>query len=1287
MSLTTTTVRTLGSFQLISTKTTPIRAPPKKQKRKSSVHRQKGPSPNYASSLLSMESDLDSVLEEDDYYPTSNNNRLSLALPNISDDSNGTTLTSPRISHHHISFSPQASIESDVIEKHRPPPRGVSPMKSALKSDHSHNGSIASNINSEEYPHVYLSTSNTMKRQSKVSFSSNDAINEFNAHHPPSASLAASQNYYPQSPARSAALGATSDPSGVHPSQQRASTGAKYTYDSVAHEVSKRTSNSSVGPSSPKQRHTTPSSPTLVPPKTRSSARPPAAKSKALAVNSNKKSLKKSSSQQAPSSYQNSQTENEIYNFTYDDDNDSSSGDSIYSDASDFPMPIYGPNTPSYYDSSSSPLSSKPKATSSSPSHGVKNTFKASVPSSNTPVVSRAQLQQKAQAQQKADEKQKAADKAHQKKSMVAAASFASHKHSQKPAQQGPNVAAASAAKRSSIINASGMSIPPAPIPKTPTKSKNAKQNPQPAKPPIASSKAAVSVARKPSKSEPRSKQVRRTERAVVQQPQVPASGPQVATFKPEPLEPLGSAGADILANPGLPHSYRALIGDRDDDFEDGDNDNFEDDILQPVANPNPGQEVADTLAYEEPEHDPTYSDDEDIHNANQYPNIDDDFSDDEHDQGMETTDGLIRTEELEESTETDLHETSFVNDTAAENEELSDDEESIRELAETPAGTKNTRIGSHEPEVIKIDSASTGVSNTGDDGIEPSPVSSNPSKLENIRSISPTFSEDYEENLADSMGLSSPTFKEDNKLISTPQIQSPKSNAQRGVAPQQRQQGPYPSPARPVASGQRPSSQGAQQNQTPPPRPSSAQQIRPPYSVGPSQGSTGSQQQPQRASTMRAQNGTRPQSYQQPRSTNVAPQKPVQRQRPQSLAPATKNKMSPSPAHTAKFALVKDDFPSLAPTLSDSSFDEERARRRKERQAKGPGFSLMSLRSARQEPEDTYSSALPNPAFDRTASLTLSSSRSPGGGFAAAQGLPPRQSFKSRIADDSDSDYEGMVSETFSGLKKKTRRGSGSNGGFLNSLRVSKGPQAAEGTTPSSPGLLPSPTFSKPDDSYGRFSAPNSPVSASKPKPLEYPQPSFIPSVAESPEPPSPQRKRGPLGALFARRQHIVDMQQQRARERKEHHTDASESPAYPLSSGTLAGSNHNLSTNNRPFEPIMEHPPQRSSFVTDEGGSSPRTNVSYPQSQSSQPTIATSTTTPVNTKSSVVGTNDLNAGAKTLLPPVNLDQGALQTPAQVGLADSSKGTVAQAPVPEKTVEAPVKKKRFRLKNMFKKK
>lgn len=109
-----------------------------------------------------------------------------------------------------------------------------------------------------------------------------------------------------------------------------------------------------------------------------------------------------------------------------------------------------------------------------------------------------------------------------------------------------------------------------------------------------------------------------------------------------------------------------------------------------------------------------------------------------------------------------------------------------------------------------------------------------------------------------------------------------------------------------------------------------------------------------------------------------------------------------------------------MAPTLSDSSFDEERARRRKERQAKGPGFSLMSLRSARQEPEDTYSSALPNPAFDRTASLTLSSSRSPGGGFAAAQGLPPRQSFKSRIADDSDSDYEGMVSETFSGLKKR---------------------------------------------------------------------------------------------------------------------------------------------------------------------------------------------------------------------------------------------------------------------------
>lgn len=56
MSLTTTTVRHMGSFEIVSTKTTPIanNAPPPSSSRK-----------KYASSVMSYESDLDSVMEED----------------------------------------------------------------------------------------------------------------------------------------------------------------------------------------------------------------------------------------------------------------------------------------------------------------------------------------------------------------------------------------------------------------------------------------------------------------------------------------------------------------------------------------------------------------------------------------------------------------------------------------------------------------------------------------------------------------------------------------------------------------------------------------------------------------------------------------------------------------------------------------------------------------------------------------------------------------------------------------------------------------------------------------------------------------------------------------------------------------------------------------------------------------------------------------------------------------------------------------------------------------------
>lgn len=55
MSLTTTTIRNLGSFELVTTKTTPISAPAPKKKKK-----------RYASSTISYESDLDSVMEEEE---------------------------------------------------------------------------------------------------------------------------------------------------------------------------------------------------------------------------------------------------------------------------------------------------------------------------------------------------------------------------------------------------------------------------------------------------------------------------------------------------------------------------------------------------------------------------------------------------------------------------------------------------------------------------------------------------------------------------------------------------------------------------------------------------------------------------------------------------------------------------------------------------------------------------------------------------------------------------------------------------------------------------------------------------------------------------------------------------------------------------------------------------------------------------------------------------------------------------------------------------------------------
>lgn len=308
MSLTTTTIRTLGSFQLVSTKTTPIRAPPPQtHKRKPSVSRQKK-SPSYASSLFSMESDLDSVMEEADLggqKPRHPN--YIYHKPAGGPDSSG--LPPPRVSRNRALSLQQPAERSN---KPRPAQQGASPMKPAL--NHSRRASTATCKGSSD---VYPVPPNSTKRQSRVSFSSNDAINEYNAHHPPSASYS-----HPQSPARAAALGATG------------SLGVKNGHTPATHAIPKRQNQANQAHHQAHQGNKAhkPTSAVLAPPKPK--ARPPAAKSKAA----RQPFVLLDSGALA------------VYNG--DVENDSSSGNSIYSDASDFPVPIDGPNTPiSYPDS------------------------------------------------------------------------------------------------------------------------------------------------------------------------------------------------------------------------------------------------------------------------------------------------------------------------------------------------------------------------------------------------------------------------------------------------------------------------------------------------------------------------------------------------------------------------------------------------------------------------------------------------------------------------------------------------------------------------------------------------------------------------------------------------------------------------------------------------------------------------------------------------------------------------------------------------------------------------
>lgn len=132
-SLTTTTTKNLGKFEITTTKTTPLKPPPqeiqKKQCRKSSMR------PPASGSIH--ESDLESVKED------------SLI-----------TLTPPRkAANPKISFSPVTSIdEQEEPVRHSPPPRSLSPSKPALKDN-----SRASSLNSG-------STLQVPKRRHSVSF-------------------------------------------------------------------------------------------------------------------------------------------------------------------------------------------------------------------------------------------------------------------------------------------------------------------------------------------------------------------------------------------------------------------------------------------------------------------------------------------------------------------------------------------------------------------------------------------------------------------------------------------------------------------------------------------------------------------------------------------------------------------------------------------------------------------------------------------------------------------------------------------------------------------------------------------------------------------------------------------------------------------------------------------------------------------------------------------------------------------------------------------------------------
>jgi hypothetical protein len=147
MSLTTTTVRNLGSFQLISTKTIPLNKAPPRRTRPAS------------SGALSFESDLNPVSEEDvsntEFFPSS---------PKANEHKHVSQV--PRISFPALpEEGPPAAVKYEKPPiKHVPPPRSVSPMKPALK-DTSSQASISSSEGELR-----------RKRSNRVSFSDSEDI-------------------------------------------------------------------------------------------------------------------------------------------------------------------------------------------------------------------------------------------------------------------------------------------------------------------------------------------------------------------------------------------------------------------------------------------------------------------------------------------------------------------------------------------------------------------------------------------------------------------------------------------------------------------------------------------------------------------------------------------------------------------------------------------------------------------------------------------------------------------------------------------------------------------------------------------------------------------------------------------------------------------------------------------------------------------------------------------------------------------------------------------------------